>query len=141
MKNPHLSDDEFLAGFEAATLTKFHHADHIRAAWIYLRRLPSPQAAERMAGSLRHFAAVKGTHQKYHETITHAWMLLIADAFEQDRQATDFNAFTAAHPELLDIHTLGRFYSSQSLATSSARTSFVPPDLSPLSCSRHKPQH
>lgn len=141
MRNALLSDNEFLAGFEAATLTGFHHADHIRAAWIYLRRLPFPQATERMAQSLRHFAASKSTHQKYHETITHAWMLLVADGFEQDRQVTDFNAFTAAHPELLDIHTLDRFDSSQSLATHAARASFVPPDLSPLSGSRHKPQH
>lgn len=158
MKNSQLSDDEFLAAFEASTLAEFHHSDHIRVAWIFLRRLPFPQAAERMAESLRHFAAVKGAHQKYHETITHAWMLLVAGALEHDSQsaggehlpsaeagpdasqgapsanhtADEFNAFAAAHPELLDARSLDRFYSSQLLASPAARTRFVPPDLSPL---------
>ena len=158
MKNSQLSDDEFLAAFESAMLTDFHHVDHIRAAWIYLRRLPFPAASHHMAESVRHFAAQKGAHMKYHETITQAWMLMIWDALERDRQAADrkqtpadgsgpdalpcasrtshaadsFNAFAAAHSELLDVHFLDRFYSSQILASPVARTEFVPPDISPL---------
>jgi hypothetical protein len=134
MKNSQLSDDEFLAAFESATVTEFHHVDHIRVAWIYLRRLPFPEASWRMAESLRHFAAAKGAHQKYHETITQAWMLLVRGALDRDGPdaASDFDAFAAAHPELLDVHALERFYSSQLLATSTARAEFVPPDLSPL---------
>ncbi len=153
MKNSLLSDDEFLAAFESATLADFHHSDHIRAAWIYLRRLPFPQAAERMAESLRRFAASKGAHQKYHETITQAWMLLVSQRLTRTasrRQRTSFprpdarrappalstadafDAFAAAHPELLDAHALERFYSSQLLASAAARTRFVPPDLTPL---------
>ncbi len=157
MKNSQLSDGEFLAAFETATLADFHHSDHIRAAWIYLRRLPFPQASERIVESLRHFAAVKGAHQKYHETITQAWMLLVAGALEHDSQAAgertlsseagpdtlsvdsptghaanSFAAFAAAHPELLDARALDRFYSSQLLASPAARTGFVPPDLTPL---------
>jgi len=140
MKNSLLSDDEFLVAFESATLTDFHHIDHIRAAWIYLRQLPFPAAAERMAESLRHFAASKGAHMKYHETITRAWMFLVAHALEQDRQADAFAAFAAAHPELLDAHALDRFYSSQLLASPAARMEFVAPDLSPLPGPVHNPQ-
>jgi hypothetical protein len=136
MKNSQLSDDEFTAAFEAATLADFHHADHIRAAWIYLRRIPFPAASERMAESLRHYAASKGAHMKYHETITQAWMLLVASALEQDGQAANatdgFNAFAEAHPELLDMHALDRFYSSQLLASPAARAHFVSPDIAPL---------
>lgn len=134
MKNSQISDDEFLAAFESAMLTDFHHVDHIRAAWIYLRRLPFPQASERMAESVRHFAVKHGAHMKYHETITQAWMILVGDALTQDRRnaAISFDAFTAARPELLDTHALDRFYSSQLLASPSARTGFVPPDLFPL---------
>ena len=157
-----LSDDEFLAAFEATTLAEFHHVDHIRVAWIYLQRLPFPQASRRMAESLRRFAASKGAHQKYHETITQAWMLLVADALDQDLQAAGertlsaeagpeaspgdsrtnpaadgFDAFAAAHPELLDAHALDRFYSSQLLGSPAARTEFVTPDLSPLPGSAH----
>ena len=136
MKNSQLSDDEFLAAFESATLADFHHADHIRAAWIYLQRIPFPEASRRMVESLRNFAAVKGAHMKYHETITQAWMLLVRGAVEQDRQAghapEGFKTFAAAHPKLLDARSLDRFYSSQLLASPAARTGFVAPDLAPL---------
>jgi hypothetical protein len=166
MKNSLLFDDEFLAAFESATLTDFHHVDHIRAAWIYLRRLPFSDASQRMAESVRHFAAKKGAHQKYHETITQAWMLLVVDALERDRQseagekvtadgsrpdvttraarasdlAPGFDAFAAAHPNLLDVRALDRFYSSPLLASPAARTGFVAPDLSPLPSHAHNPQ-
>jgi hypothetical protein len=141
MKNSQLSDDEFLAAFESGTLADFHHADHIRVAWIYLRRLPVPRASERMAESLRQFAARKGVHQKYHETITRAWMLLVAQALQQDCQAghapKGFDAFAAAHPELLDTQALNSFYSPELLATPTARAGFVLPDLAPLVRSTH----
>jgi hypothetical protein len=132
MKNSPLSDNEFLAAFESATLTDFHHVDHIRAAWIYLRRLPFPAASERMAKSLRHFAASKGAHMKYHETITQAWLLLVWDALEHNSQAAGFDAFAATHPKLLEIHALRRFYSPELLAAPAAHIEFVPPDLTPL---------
>ena len=136
MKNSLLSDDDFLGAFEAATLADFRHADHIRAAWIYLRLLPFPAASRRMAESLRHFAAAKGAHMKYHETITHAWLLLVAQAFQPDRRSgrapNSFDAFAAAHPELLNAHALDRFYSPELLASPAARARFVPPDIAPL---------
>jgi hypothetical protein len=33
----HLSDDEFVTAFEEGTISRaaFHHADHVRLAWIY----------------------------------------------------------------------------------------------------------
>lgn len=156
MKNSLLSDNNFLAALESASLGAFHHSDHIRAAWIYLRRLPFPVASNRMAESLRHFAASRGAHTKYHETITQAWMHLVWGALEQDgrrgiehRHFSDsgpgalpggpvsydagrFDAFAAAYPELLDVHALRRYYSPELLASSTARAQFVPPDLSPL---------
>lgn len=158
MINAQLSDEEFLAAFESATLHDFHHADHIRAAWLYLLRFPFPEASQRMAESVWHFAAQHGAHTKYHETITRAWMRLVWDALRRDLRAATgkhepedstsidappsavsashpaagFDAFAAAHPELLDVRTLDRFYSHQVLTSLTARTQFVPPDLSPL---------
>jgi hypothetical protein len=165
MKNSQLSDDEFLAAFESGTLADFHHADHIRVAWIYLRRLPVPRASERMAESLRQFAARKGVHQKYHETITHAWMILVWDALERDRKtaackaatagwaansspakarvnnaAYGFDAFAVGHPELLNTHALDKFYSARLLTSPAARTRFLPPDISPLPGNTHNPE-
>ena len=134
MTNSQLSDNEFLAAFESATLTDFHHVDHLRAAWIYLRRLPFPEASRRMAESLRRVAAKNGAQMKYHETLTQAWMRMVYAAMNLSHHEAvqSFDAFAAAHTELMDTHALHRFYSSQLLASTVARTEFVPPDLSPL---------
>jgi hypothetical protein len=58
----HLPEDEFVAEFESCRLpaAQFHHADHIRLAWIYLRQMNEPEAAERMgrvSGDLRRTSA------------------------------------------------------------------------------------
>ena len=58
---PRLSDAEFLDAFEACTLPEayFDHAAHVRAGYLYLRRLPFPQATAAMCA-----AAIKpGRHR------------------------------------------------------------------------------
>ncbi len=58
---PRMSDDEFLAALEANTLPEayFDHAAHVRAGYLYLRRLPFPQATAAMCA-----AAIKpGRHR------------------------------------------------------------------------------
>jgi hypothetical protein len=148
MLNSTLTDRELVAAFEACTLSDFRHADHVRVAWLYLTLLPFPEASRRMAESVRRFAASKGATEKYHETITQAWMRLVVAAMKKDRNSgwrdparrelrgkttsSDFETFSAAHAELLDSHALDKFYSPELLATSLARAEFVPPDLSPL---------
>ena len=42
-----MTDAELLAGFEACTLESFHHADHVRVAWIILHRMPFPDAVRK----------------------------------------------------------------------------------------------
>lgn len=39
-----MSDEEFLAAFEARTLDEFHHRDHIKVTYLYLRRYPLEEA-------------------------------------------------------------------------------------------------
>src|SRR5262249_60865903 len=65
-----MDDREFVAAFEACEIanTEFHHADHIRLAWIYLRKFGLLDAFERFTTSLRRFAAHHGKPERYHET-------------------------------------------------------------------------
>src|SRR5262249_61516758 len=74
-----MEDRDFVAAFEAGTLPNeaFHHRDHVRLAWLYLRELPPAQALTRFTEGLRRFAAVHGKPGLYHETITWAYLLLI----------------------------------------------------------------
>lgn len=123
-----MTDREFLAAFETCLPNElFHHRDHLRLAWIYLQRYGASAAPARIRESIRRYAAHHGKSEKYHETVTVAWLRLLADSADRCAAAS-FAELLAACPELLDKHTLHRYYSPELLALESARTQFVPPD-------------
>ena len=130
----HLSNEEFVEAFESCRLpaSQFHHADHIRLAWIYLGQLSAEEAAERIGQAIRRFAAHNGVSQKYHRTITLAWMRLVAAARMGSPRVTRFEEFAELHPELLDMTNLKRYYTAERLATVEARTAWVEPNLCDL---------
>ncbi|HEX6053055.1 MAG TPA: hypothetical protein VFZ21_27495 [Gemmatimonadaceae bacterium] len=100
-----LTDAEFVAAFESCTLAPhaFRHYDHVRLAWTYLRTLTLPEATNRMAASIRRFALHHtGTTAKYDDTLTRAWMRLVAHVREISADAPDFATFAEANPMLLD---------------------------------------
>jgi hypothetical protein len=123
------AEADLLVGFEACTLSDLPHRDHVHVAWVYLAHHPFAVAERLMADGLRRFALSKGAPHKYHETMTRAWMRLVADA--RLRHAS-FAAMVGAHPELLDSRALSRFYSAERLARDEARLGWVEPDLAPL---------
>jgi hypothetical protein len=124
-----MSDEEFVRAFESCELSPdaFHHRDHIRLAAIYVSRHGAAEATERFRTSLRRFATHIGKSDKYHETITIAWIQLVAHAM-----TTKPGTAPGDFPELLDKNYIGKFYSPGLLATESARTDFVEPDRTPL---------
>ena len=129
-----MTDPEFVEAFEACRLPNelFHHRDHLRLAWIYLRRYGEPQAAARIAESIRRYAAFHGKSDKYHETVTIAWLRLLSDSAGRFRSGASFEELLAVSPELLDKNALQEYYSPELLASATARHSFVPPDRKPL---------
>ena len=94
-----MTDDELVGAFETATLPPelFSHAAHVRVAWWYMRRHGLSGAADRFRDALRRFAAKLGAEHKYHETITVAYLLLIAERLGRSPDAP-WEAFAAAHP-------------------------------------------
>ncbi|MCC6362736.1 MAG: hypothetical protein IT165_04385 [Bryobacterales bacterium] len=128
-----IEDEAFLRAFESLALppADFRHADHVRLAWIYLRQSRFDEALARLSSSILRFATHHGAAEKYHETITHAWMVLVQHALTQSPEAT-FSDFLAAHPHLLDARTLERYYSPAALQSGESRRRFAPPDLQPL---------
>jgi hypothetical protein len=134
MKNTtELTDAEFVRAFEACELSNecFHHRDHIRLAWIYLQRYTELEAREHMAGAIRRFAAHHGKSDKYHETVTVAWLRLVANGIARMPAHASFEELTGALPELLDKRTIEKFYSRQALTSDVARTTYIEPDLQP----------
>jgi hypothetical protein len=63
-----MTDDAFLAAFEAARLPSFDHRDYLRVAFAYARRGGVDHAVARARRGLRHFAAAHDDPDRYHET-------------------------------------------------------------------------
>jgi len=104
----------------------FHHADHVRVGFELLRRERFPGAVAAYSAALRKIAARAGNPGAYHETITVAFLALIAE-HAAGADYADFDAFAAANPELMDKSILRRWYGAERLDSELARSTFVLP--------------
>lgn len=118
--------DAELTRFEAGALDPagFRHRDHIRLGFEMLRRFPFTEAAHRFGGGLRAMTARIGRPEAYHETITIAFLALIAERMDGHGE---FEAFIAANSDLLDKAVLGAWYRAEQLQSPLARRTFVLP--------------
>src|SRR5689334_8836317 len=125
-----LSDEELVRAFEATTLAgdQFDHEAHVRVGWWYLRHLPIGIAIDKFQRGIRAFAAAQGAPHKYHETITIAYMLLIAERLS-GIERLDWAAFAARFPELLEKSPplVSKYYAPEVLTSDRARGAFVMP--------------
>jgi len=104
----------------------FHHADHVRVGFELLRRERFCDAVATYRAALRKIAARAGNPDAYHETITVAFLALIAEHAAGAEHA-DFEAFAAANPELMDKSILQRWYGAERLGSNLARKTFILP--------------
>ena len=126
------TDGDLLDAFEAGREPEggFHHREHLRVAWLYLRRDPWPVALGRFSEGLKRFAVAQGKPGLYHETVTVAYFLLIHQRMAEDTSGASFDAFVARYPELLGWKpsVLDRYYDAATLGSELARRVFVMPD-------------
>lgn len=118
-----------LQGFLDGTLEEFHHEQHVHVAWLFVRQHGMPAALGAFSEAIQGFARAKGAHGLYHETITWAFLLLIAD--RQARcGAPTWQAFAAVNTDLLvwKPSILDRYYSKGLLTSELARRTFLMPD-------------
>lgn len=125
-------DDALLRAFESGVVPDggFHHAQHVRVAWNYLRTRPLPSALARFQARLRAFAQARAQPGLYHETITVAYVLLIAERLHGAPADEGWDAFAARNADLLGWKPsiLDRYYRPETLWSERARASFVMPD-------------
>ena len=128
-----MSDEAFLAAFEATAIPvdEWHHRDHLRVAYLYLRADDFATALARIRAGIRALNSAHGTPETltsgYHETLTVAWALRIAQALDAGDPGT-FAAFLERHAELADRHGLRDSYSGERITTARAKREFVAPD-------------
>jgi hypothetical protein len=126
-----LTDEDLVDAFERATLAADHfsHLQHVRTAWLFLRRDGLLKALDTFPAALRRFAVANGAPQLYHATITWAYLLVIHER-QQRCHAQQWPEFAAAHSDLLSWKPsiLDDYYTPNTLWSELARHTFVMPD-------------
>jgi hypothetical protein len=98
---------------------------HVRAGYLYLQQLDFPQALARLCTVLKRYAAALGKSDRYHETVTVAFLALINERLRDSGEGGGWESFAEAHPELLRRDALGAFYPAEVLETARARRMFI----------------
>jgi hypothetical protein len=99
-----VTDTELTRALERCEIPNegFPHRSHLRVAWIYLRESATvDEAIDRMASTLRRFAASVGKAEKYSHPTTVFWMHQVA-AVRALMPEADCDAALRAYPRLLD---------------------------------------
>jgi hypothetical protein len=109
----------------------FGHREHLELVWSYLGRYSIHAAGEAVAGAIRHVARRHGAPDKYHDTMTQAWVRLVA-FHRAGSQALTFDEFLAENPGLLDRSLLERHYTRDLLFSQSARATWIEPNIRDL---------
>ena len=122
-----MTDDEVIETFESASLAPFHHRDHVRVSWIYLRRLGVYEALGAISRGLRALSVAHGQEAKYHETVSWLYVFAIHERMTPDQ---GWEEFADANPDLLADwgRFVRRYYTAATLSSKRARASFVLPD-------------
>jgi hypothetical protein len=154
-----MTDNKFLAKFEDRTLTReeWTHEAHVRMAWLYVSRSDSYRdARSKVRTGIKKLNAAFLARQNapcgatrppevdanadpaaepkpvgFHETITTAFLRLIAD---RAKDGESFAAFRKRNPEFFDrsLSALLAHYSPEVLFSDEAKVKFVQPDREPL---------
>jgi hypothetical protein len=106
------------------------HREHVRLAFQMLQHHDFAETVLHFSHALRAMAHQAGRPQTFNQTITIAFLALIAQRMERAAGA-DFAAFAAGNPDLFDKALLTRWYRPEQLTSTLARRSFLLPDPAP----------
>jgi hypothetical protein len=128
-----VSDEAFLRALERCELpeSEFGHAAHVRAAYLYLQDGDFAQALARVRSAIRDYARHLGKSDRYHETITVAYVALIQQHITERGNGGGWDAFARENPELFQPGLLSHFYPPAQLDSDTARRVFVLPRWTP----------
>lgn len=126
-----LDDATLVARFERLEIraSQFGHREHVRLAFAMLYGADFGDAAVRFRAAFKRFTSAIGATAKYHETLTWAYLALVARCMAERAYADSFELL-ADRPELLDHRggLLSRHYDVAAITASPlARRVFVLP--------------
>ncbi len=127
-----MTDEEFIERFEDCSLLAagFHHRDHIKVVWLYLRGNSVLETLSRFSAALKRFATANGKPNLYHETITWAYVFLINERMRQSEHEQNWTEFVESNADLFSWQSsiLKSYYHDDTLGSELARKVFVLPD-------------
>jgi hypothetical protein len=99
-------------------------------AFLYLQKFTSLEALSRFSSGLTRFATANGKPDRYNETVTWAFLLLIRERIARGGSTPTWAEFSAANPDLLcwDDSILKKYYRPETLTSELAKRIFLFPD-------------
>ncbi len=114
-------------------LAEFNHETHLKLAYFYLVQQNMNQAIYSMSKTLKSFLKANGVDsQKFHATLTHAWLLAVKNFMQHSPPMRSSEEFIKHNPALLNKDLLAYHYSQDLLFSSKARKRYVHPDINPF---------
>ena len=125
-----LTEQELRARFEDLTLDPdaLSHVEHVRLAWTYLRDHPLLDVLTIFPRNLKRYASSIGASSIYNETVTWAFLMVIAERMSDSAETWD--VFARHNQDLLSPKFLERYYDAETLASERAKRIFVFPRAS-----------
>lgn len=125
-----MTDREWLVQVEGGhPPPPFGHREHLKLAWLVLAEEPEiDRACVRVSAAVQQLSVAHGHREKYHRTVTDAWVRIVAHCRRRQPDAT-FQQLLRTNDWLFERRLLLRHYRSTTLASPAARTSWVAPDL------------
>lgn len=118
----------------------FDHRAHLRLAYTYLVDCSAAESVRLMRntiiGLLKHVGVEPA--QKYHETMTEAWVRAVHYFMDKTSASESADDFIEKNKVLLDANIMMTHYSAEVLFSERARKSFVKPDLDPIPGHAHQ---
>lgn len=127
-----MKDEELIECFENCTLPAagFHHRDHVKVVWLYLRCNSVLKTLGRFSKGLKRLATPNGKPNLYHETITWAYVFLIHERMQRHEGEQSWAEFVDSNADLFDWKNsiLKSYYQDDTLHSEVARNVFVFPE-------------
>ncbi len=128
-------DRDFCAQFESGDFpaAEFHHRKHLKLAYVYLTAHDTEIASKLMRDAIKNFLLKNFVApEKYHETITRAWILAVRHFMEKTSKSDSADSFIDQNLIMLDANIMMTHYSAKVLFSDQARENFTEPDLDPI---------
>ena len=134
-----LQEEMFIDSLESGSFPaeRFDHREHLRYAWLLLGRTPLAQALPRVDAALLRFATQNGAPEKYHQTVTWTYVLVIHELMNSsgnsersEEPTSSFDVFLDRHPVLIEPvpRFMSRFYAPTTWQSARAARTYLLPD-------------